>query len=61
MSAILERDSKVDKSKWIALSQDNKVLAEDVDPNILIKLLEEKQIEDYILQYVPDPNRSYIF
>jgi len=60
MSAVLEKKPEINGSKWVALSANNKVIAEDVDPNVVIKMAEKLGV-DYILQYVPAPDRSYIF
>ena len=60
MKTIQTKLNKQDKSKWVALSPDNKILAENTDPTKIISLMKKKK-DEYILQYVPEPKRSYIF
>lgn len=49
-----------DPSKWVAITVDDKVIAESSDANKVIQEADKSGL-DYTLQYVHDPNRSYIF
>ena len=49
-----------DKSKWIALSFTNEILAEHKDPIKLVNIMKDNTVH-YTLQWIGDPDITYIF
>lgn len=57
----IEIKPKSVRTRWVALSMDKKavILAEGVKPEAVIKKA-DKTNKNYILQFIPDPNSTYI-
>ena len=61
MHEVIEIKPKSPKSRWVAISTDNgtTIISEGVKPEVVIKKA-EKTGKGFAIQFVPDPNSSYI-
>lgn len=49
------------KNKWVALTDDNRVITYGEDPENVLKQAEKKGYKDPVITRIPDPNCSYVF